>query len=316
MTENKSHQDFCIDCGTENCPCVLASSGDCLVCGKLQAKNLCDCCWNGVCVYNEFVQRGGTVNRPRDCFNAKIVLKEKYLSDLFVFGLEVEKGFALRAAAPGSFIFVQPDEASPFFSTPVSILKSDLENNTIYILIKAIAAKTKRICSAEDYLSIRGVFRNGIIGINPFMHFIKSGSDDVKLLVITKGVGFAPAINLVHLCKNRPNVYLELIVDKDKICSAVINDYLDSSAVNSLSFISMANDRGMSALSEYISLSGCNAVAVLASDYYQERIRSLLKPDIMFMHSNNAALCCGEGVCGACCFTDSTGKCHKRCKCF
>lgn len=316
MTENKSHQDFCIDCGTENCPCVLAASGDCIVCGKLQEKNCCDCCWNGVCVFNEFAQRGGMVNEPRESFKAKIVSKKQYLPDLYVFGLEVEKGFALRASNPGSFIFIQPTNESEFFSTPISILKSDLKKNTIYVLIKAISLKTKRICEENEFLNIRGVFRNGIIGINPLLHLIKSASTEMRLLVITKGVGFAPAVNIANLCKNKPHVSLELIIDKDKICSDVINDYLDISAVTSLSFISMTSDRGMSALCEYIKLSDCTAAIVLASDYYQSEIKALLKPDTMFLHSNNISLCCGEGICGACCFTDSSGKTHKMCKCF
>lgn len=48
----------CIDCGTENCPCYLAATGDCLVCSRLAGKDYCDCNWKGVCIYNEFIQSG------------------------------------------------------------------------------------------------------------------------------------------------------------------------------------------------------------------------------------------------------------------
>ena len=54
-TTNQRSMD-CIDVGSENCPCYLALTGDCLICSRLQGKDYCGCNWAGVCVYNEFIQ--------------------------------------------------------------------------------------------------------------------------------------------------------------------------------------------------------------------------------------------------------------------
>ncbi len=74
----------CIDAGTENCPCYLALTGDCLTCSRLQGKDYCDCMWKGVCIYNEFQQAGERINNPRKDFKAKITARKFYLDDLVV----------------------------------------------------------------------------------------------------------------------------------------------------------------------------------------------------------------------------------------
>ena len=40
MTE--TIRELCIDAGSENCPCLLAASGDCITCSRLQGKDCCD----------------------------------------------------------------------------------------------------------------------------------------------------------------------------------------------------------------------------------------------------------------------------------
>ena len=35
--------ELCADIGTDNCPCPLAETGDCLVCGRLAGRGECDC---------------------------------------------------------------------------------------------------------------------------------------------------------------------------------------------------------------------------------------------------------------------------------
>jgi len=57
---------------------------------------------------------------------------------------------------------------------------------------------------------------------------------------------------------------------------------------------------------------GYDTLIVLASDYYIEEIGKILKIDA---RSNNFRLCCGEGICGACSYTDDFGRTFKMCKC-
>jgi hypothetical protein len=45
----------CSVCGSESCPCILATIKECIVCHHLQAnKEMCDCDWQKVCIYLNF----------------------------------------------------------------------------------------------------------------------------------------------------------------------------------------------------------------------------------------------------------------------
>lgn len=305
----------CIDSGTENCPCYLAATGDCLICSRLQGKEYCDCLWKGVCIYNEFIQNNQRVNNPRKEFSARIVSKKQYLEDLYVITLEVGRGFALKAAIPGSYVFLQAPDYINYYQTPISIMQVDSERGFVTVLVKSISAKTKAICMQEDKLAIRGVYRGGISGMPRITGRFSRILPDSKLLVLTKGVGFAPAMNLLHWAGK--NTETEIIIDPDKICTQVIWDYLHPFAADKVHIQSLQECLD-STLQDKITEGGYTVVAVLASDYYIEEIRKIISrlpvpPE--FIHSNNANICCGEGVCGACSCVDSSGNVHKKCKC-
>ena len=65
--------NICVDAGTENCPCSLADTGDCLICSRLNGKDKCDCHWAGLCIYNEFIQNDGKIRNKRRYIEAEIV---------------------------------------------------------------------------------------------------------------------------------------------------------------------------------------------------------------------------------------------------
>lgn len=45
----------CGSYGSEDCPCVLSTLKECLVCSHLQGKEFCDCEWNKYCVYINYL---------------------------------------------------------------------------------------------------------------------------------------------------------------------------------------------------------------------------------------------------------------------
>ena len=49
----------CVDRGSLRCPCTLMEAGQCYTC-TMSREGKCDCSesWQGVCPYNEFLQRG------------------------------------------------------------------------------------------------------------------------------------------------------------------------------------------------------------------------------------------------------------------
>jgi len=305
----------CIDSGTENCPCYLAATGDCLICSRLQGKEYCDCPWKGVCIYNEFIQNNKKVNNPRKDFTARIITKKKYLDDLYVITLDVGRGFALRCAIPGSYVFLQPPDREDYYHTPISVMQADTENGFITLLIKTFSAKTKAICSQEEKLLVRGVYRGGIFGLSKITGRFSRILPDSKVLIFTKGVGFAPAINFLDWAGS--NTQSELIIDPDKICNQVIWDYIQPSTADKITLKSLQECLD-SPLQETIINGGYTAVVALSSDYYIEEIKKIvmnLPSPPAFIHSNNANICCGEGICGACSCVDPNGTIHKRCKC-
>lgn len=325
----------CIDAGTENCPCYLALTGDCLTCSRLQGKDYCDCMWKGVCIYNEFQQAGERINNPRKDFKAKITARKFYLDDLVVFVLKVGKGFALKATRPGSCVFLRAPDEPNFYQFPVSVMWADPDRGEIHLAVKILSAKTKTLYETGTHLVVRGVYRNGIQGIREIRRKFRSGGSS---LLISKGIGFAPAVLLARTLRERGRV--DFIIDKSKICDELISDYLEllsrsskeeseqSSHRGTVHYLSFSEPKQLLELEELIETKkiskesdGSNRydkVAILASDYYQkvigEKIRRIL-PEAALGFSNNARLCCGEGICGACTKVTEAGETIRLCKC-
>lgn len=303
---------FCADMGTVNCPCPLAETGDCIVCSRLAGKNFCDCQWSGVCIYNEFIQNDGVVRTKRLDKNMKILKKIRYADDIMVIVLEVPRGFALEAARPGSFIFVNGDKESAFSNFPVSVMKSDIDKSRIYIALKIISAKTKAVADTEGSLSVRGVYCNGLLGRG-----LKSIGEDIaekelrRWLVITKGIGFAPAVNLLHYAEDK--VDMDIIIDAEKINQEIVEDYMPYGKRVAVRFETLG--KLLDTADETMG-NGYDRVMIMASDYYIKALSQKMKlPPEKLVFCNNFRMCCGEGICGACSHTDSRGKVCKMCKC-
>ncbi len=307
--------DVCADVGTANCPCPLAETGDCLICSRLAGKDSCDCGWAGVCIYNEFMQNDKLVRNRRKNALVPILKKTWYGNDVLVLVLKVSRGLALKCANPGSFVFLNTEGSCGFANVPISVMKADAKNGRLYLAVKIISVKTKAIAEAESVLVLRGVYRNGLIGTG-----VKYLADDVKAmasrekkwLILTKGIGFAPAVNLLGWTKGR--VTVDMLVDTEKVGQEITGDFLDEYVRESESEINVIytslENAGRCSAGDY------DKVIILASDYYIKNVAQQLEvPARKLIFSNNFHICCGEGVCGACGHTDSKGNVSKMCKC-
>lgn len=299
----------CIDAGSENCPCYLAVTGDCLVCSRLQGKDYCNCTWRGVCIYNEFIQGNRKVNNPRRDFEARIAERKFYKEDLVVYILDVGKGFAMKAGRPGSYLFVKGYRAANFYDIPISVMKADAESGQIHLAIKIISSKTKALLGEQEILTLRGPYRNGIHGIQSL---IKKKGKDLKTLVIAKGIGIAPGILASREFRQKGSV--DLVVDTDKINRELINDYIESE----VRYMSLTEESTAKQLASLMNMKQYDNVILLASDYYIERIGGIIKrilPAADLAVSNNFHICCGEGLCGSCSIDTAVGDTFKMCKC-
>lgn len=214
---------ICADVGTRNCPCPLAETGDCLVCSRLSGARECSCRWAGVCVYNEYMQNGSMVRTKRKARSTGILQRLRQGDDLLMLQLRVPRGFALEASRPGSFLFLKPPGAPEMTSVPVSVMVADVEHESLWVILKIISAKTKALAACEDFLEMRGIYRSGLLGkgVAGMLDLHDPGiSVRKRWLILTKGVGFAPAVNLIRWAAGRIDIHV--IADPEKVGDDVI----------------------------------------------------------------------------------------------
>ncbi|MGI6751469.1 MAG: hypothetical protein ACOX4U_02485 [Anaerovoracaceae bacterium] len=304
----------CIDAGTENCPCYLALTGDCLTCSRLQGRDNCDCdCnWRGVCIYNEFILGGKRVNNPRQEFEAPIISRTFYMDDFLVLVLGVEEGFAQKLMKPGSYIFLRNKTDPVFFATPISVMKVEASSGKIHVAVKLLSAKTKALAEAGESLMIKGVYRNGIQGVR---HLINRNVRGKKILFITKGIGIAPAPMTVQLLKDENQI--DFVIDKEKICDEFITDYVDVGN-GIIRYISLIRKEDIDYLKDILNHGKYDIVVILTSDYYLDMLFPIVRevlPQSVLAWGNNSKICCGEGICGSCTIADEQGETIRHCKC-
>lgn len=297
----------CVDAGTINCPCPLAETGDCLVCSRLSGSDKCDCSWCGLCIYNEFIQNDKKTPNLRRNERCRIAQKKWYGEDLLKITLDVPRGFALKAAVPGSFVFLNTCDEKDFYNVPISVMKVDIQRAQLHVAIKVISAKTKKLAEAEGFLMVRGVYRSGILGGGTESFFRYGHTTDEKKkekwLMLTKGIGLAPAVNIIDYIEGK--VDIELVIDPEKITDEFVEEMIK---VKKLCL-------PLNELKGYVA-EDYDKVFILASDHYIDVLAARLNvPEHKLIHSNNFHMCCGEGVCGACCHVDEKGNVTKICKC-
>lgn len=306
---------ICADAGTSNCPCVLAETGDCLVCSRLAGEKSCDCCWTGVCVYNEYIQNDRVVRGRRTNITVPVLKKIRYGSDLMVMVLRVSKGFALQAMEPGSFVFVNSPSESDFFNMPVSVMKVDVENERLYIALKVISGKTKKVADASELLQLRGVYRSGLLGKGA-EYLQDDRKKDGSWLLITKGIGFAPAVNLIEWAGGRVNI--DMMVDMEKITEEMVEDCLRDCIESAGGRLNIRRSSLQDQMNTFTpeKAADYDRIIILASDYYIRTIAERMEvPAHKLVFCNNFRMCCGEGICGACSHVDTQGRVSKMCKC-
>lgn len=317
---------ICADVGTRNCPCPLAETGDCLVCSRLSGTRECSCRWAGVCVYNEYMQNGSMVRTKRKARSTEILQRLRQGDDLLMLQLRVPRGFALEASQPGSFLFLKPPGAPEMTSVPVSVMAADVEHESLWVILKIISAKTKALAACEDFLEMRGIYRSGLLGkgVAGMLDLHDPGiSVRKRWLILTKGVGFAPAVNLIRWAAGRVDIHV--IADPEKVGDDVIRQqfrawrpegHRSEGGHFRLEFQSLAKLLEQPAAASPLQQTDYDRIFLLASDYYIKRLSAVMKiPPEKLVFCNNFHLCCGEGICGACGHVDAEGNLRKMCKC-
>lgn len=108
-------------------------------------------------------------------------------------------------------------------SVPVSVMAADVEHESLWVILKIISAKTKALAACEDFLEMRGIYRSGLLGKGAagMLDLHDPGiSVRKRWLILTKGVGFAPAVNLIRWAAGRVDIHV--IADPEKVGDDVI----------------------------------------------------------------------------------------------
>ena len=111
-------------------------------------------------------------------------------------------------------------------------------------------------------------------------------------------------------------VKVDLLSDTDKISEELLDDCLagfrDAANIH-IKKIDLAND--LKNLNSDI-MNQYDRIIILTSNYFIKTIANKFKiSEDKLVCCNNFNMCCGEGICGACCYTNSKGEMYKTCKC-
>lgn len=289
----------CIDAGSQHCPCRLAALGDCLVCSRLAGHDNCDCDWQGVCIYNEYVQNGCSEVPQRNAKKYKIQKLIMYGKNLAVMRVEVPEGLAEKASFPGSYVFMKNPDAEPFFYAPLSIMKTDLQERYIEVAVQINGPKTRKLLESDDCVELRGIYCNGLLGAEKL-----TAPGARKVLCLAKGIGLAPLVNYSRWADGKDHI--DFVIDTEKISTAFVEECLAGSRVNSVKYSLLPASIKWPEQEQY------DIIVLSASDYYHKNIYI---PDHKKVVSNNHYMCCGEGICGSCMAVDKDGDHYRMCKC-
>lgn len=309
----------CIDCGSEYCPCHLAESGNCILCSHLDGKDFCDCCnWNGVCIYQEFVQNNFKAKAGRKYQCCKILSKEKIEDKMLTFKIKVSDKLISDLVNPGSFVFIRRPDCGSTFDTPICVMNCDTAEETITLTMEIKGVKTKALDELEvgQNIFVKGPFWNGILGLKALLE-----TKNKVCLLVARGIGQAPMVPVIERLKQNGNEII-VIVDKKPFENIFIQDIFKDNdcqvlECNTLLQGGILSPECRKLLWEIISIKDISLVHCDGADilnYQVMKIVESLNKKIHFSCCNNEKMCCGEGVCGCCTIMNNDEKLRRLCK--
>lgn len=293
----------CIDSGTDYCPCALAERGECIICSQLNDKLFCDCLnWKGTCIYQEFINNNCKKKKPRQYKTCTIINKQNLREDILLFDIKVNNALSRELNNIGAFVFLKNPIEEDSYSTPISIMESDVFNNFIRVVVKIAGAKTKSLAECKDKIMVRGPYWNGIQGIR----FIKDIRDK-RCLILARGCAAAPGVMAAKkMIKNGNGVHVML--DRGRSVENFSKPYFLEAGctVEDVHFYNHKKNIDVNIICniEQLIAKGCVDVVLSAGEdeFHKDIINLVNKMDksINFATVNNSTMCCGEGICGSC----------------
>lgn len=307
----------CIDSGTDYCPCALGESGECIICSQLKDKLFCDCLnWKGTCIYQEFIYNNNKRKKGREFGACNIIKKQSIREDIFLLEIKVDNSMARELNNIGAFVFLKNPLEDDSYSTPISIMESDIFNNTIKVVIKIAGVKTKSLAECSDKIMVKGPYWNGIQGVR-FIEDIR----EKYCLILARGCAAAPAVMAAKkMIKNRNRIHVML--DRGRSPENFSKPYFLEHGCE-LEDVHFYNPRKeldeniKHTIEQIIQRNQINVVLSAGEDEFHKKVISFISKinkNINFATVNNSTMCCGEGICGSCQIRGISNEKIKSCK--
>lgn len=298
----------CADAGTQFCPCSLAPLGECLSCSILRGEMFCNCSWSGVCVYSNYIWSGMKAAGARSETSVEVESSTTVGESVLLLTIGCDQDLVRDLGEPGSFVFLRPATSRQCFNAPISVMEA--KAGRVRFAVQVLGPKTKALAGCDGRLVLTGPFFNGLFGRRRVRSIYNS-----RVLVVAKGIGQGPAVNVVAwLARNNNSVTVALGPGDigATFAESFILEYGASTVV-----MPREPDRNRARIADFLA-HGCFDLVVSCGPDVQHRmilecIRETGVPTRLAA-TNNAIMCCGEGICGSCSISGNTGVEVRACK--
>lgn len=311
MGENISQ---CIDMNSKYCPCLLAETNHCIFCSHLKGETTCNCNWSGICILYE---KKWSYNKPQQMEEpltirmeeqVEFIIKEKIGDNTVILEFEVSNELAGELKKIGSFVFLRSPADPYFFNFPVNIMK--ITGNTLQVGIETIGPKSMRVLADNNNkLIVRGPYYNGVLG-GPWIDNITGGN----IILVAGGIGQAPGFPLAVQLINNGN-QVKALLAPGKVGSIFIATELSDMGVQ-VHKVSSLRQSGIPLLKEWFTMKPDLIVSAGPDEQHYGIIAAMQAAgvNIPMVATNNATMCCGEGICGSCLKKTRNNKNIRMCK--
>lgn len=307
----------CVDAGTDYCPCALAERGECIICSQLNDKVFCDCLnWKGTCIYQDFINNNSKRKDVRQFKTFDIIGKQNIRKDIFLLEIKVDNAMARELDNIGAFVFLKNPQEDDSYSTPISIMESDIINNAIRVVIKIAGVKTKALSECSDKIMLKGPYLNGIQGLR----FIKDMRDK-ECLILARGCAAAPAVMAAKKMINKGNK-IHVMLDRGRSPENFSKPHFlklgcNVKDVHFYNSLKVLDGNIKHAIEQLLIKHGIGVVLSAGEDEFHEKVIRFIKDidkNVNFSTVNNSTMCCGEGICGSCQIRGIRNEKIKSCK--
>ena len=223
---------------------------------------------------------------------------------LVFFRVKVPLSLEREVKRPGGFVFVRRKDAASWYDVPISVQFEEMMVGSIGMTVLFSGVKTIQLkdLAEGDTLLIRGPYSNGLLGLQHLEAQLSS-----RCLILTKGIGLLPSVSAVKYLQSRHNE-TELYVDEGNFSPSILKFQLDLFELPYRPLTLLDDDGELSTPAKHLIrrfvTDGGSLIHVGASEYVIHQVTAYLhyigKSHVKLSACNNAKMCCGEGVCGAC----------------